>query len=159
MKTTDEILATWETEGYYADWYAIDSYDPITHEENRLFVGELDDVVATMTNYYETPATISGAKFYRSSLISAEDAKAYFESLIEPEPEVDGLLAKCIRIVARKYEIYRVFCKAGNVGAANTYFDAYTHCLMMTEEITGASPDEIATLIEKEIEKCSRTPF
>jgi hypothetical protein len=157
MKTTDEILATWETEGYYTDWYAIDSYDPIKREEHRLFVGELDDVVATMTNYYETPATISGAKFYRSSLISAEDAKAYFERLAEPE--VDELLVKCVEVVARKYEIYRDFCKAGNFSMSESYFDAYTHCLMMTQEITGASNEEIRALIEKEIEKCSRTPF
>lgn len=161
MKTTNEILATWETEGFYTDWYAIDSYDPITHEENRLFVGDHDEVVTMMTNYYEKPATFSGAKFYRSSLVSAVDAKAYFESLVEsePEPEVDELLAKCVEFVARKYEIYRYFCNAGNVKAAESYFGAYTHCLMMTEEITGATPDEIQALIEKELEKCSRTPF
>jgi len=157
MKTTNEILATWETEGYYTDWYAIDSYDPIKHEENRLFVGELDDVVAAMSNYYKTPATISGAKFYRSSLISAEDAKAYFESLFEPE--VDELLAKCVKIVARKYDLYHAFCKGGAVAGAGTYLDAYNHCLMMTEEITGVPSEEIKDLVDKEIEKCSRTPF
>lgn len=159
MKTNDEILKTWDTEGYFTDWYAIDSYDPITHEENRLFVGEHDEVVTMMTNYYEEPATISGAKFYRSALISADDAKAYFESLVEPDPEVDELLDKCIKIVALKYDIYRAFCNAGNVKAAESYFDAYTHCRMMTEEITGVSDEKIQTLIEKEIEKCSRTPF
>lgn len=149
MKTTNEILATWETEGFFTDWYAIDSYDPITHEEARLFVGELDEVDKMMTNYYEQPATISGAKFYRSSLISSDEAREYFRGLVVPESPLNDLTTRCVAIVARKYELYRDFLKAGNDEMKEEFFTAYWHTLLMASELTGKSTAELSALVSK----------
>lgn len=154
MKTTTEILATWDAEGFFTDWYAIDSYDPITHEETRLFVGELDEVVTTMTNYYEVPATISGAKFYRSSLISSDEARDYFRGLAELETTTDELVEKCVKFVARKYALYVDFFNEGNEDMKNEYFTAYSHTLSMAAEITGMGTAELYTLVREEAAKC-----
>lgn len=155
MKTTNEILATWETEGYFTDWYAIDSYDPITHEENRLFVGELDDVVGAMTNYYEQPAMVAGAKFYRSSLISSVEALGYFRGLVlDVETDTDELVEKCVKFVARKYALYVDFFNEGDEDMKNEYFTAYSHTLSMAAEITGMGTAELYTLVREEAAKC-----
>ena len=154
MKTTNEILATWETEGFHTDWYAIDSYDPITHEETRLFVGEIDDVVTVMTNYHTMPAMISDAKFYRSSIISSDEALEYFRGPVEPETTTDELIEKCVKFVARKYALYVSFFEEGNEDMKNEYFTAYSHTLSMAAEITGMSFAEIYTLVMKEAAKC-----
>lgn len=155
MKTTNEILATWDAEGFYTDWYAIDSYDPITHEENRLFVGELDDVVAMMANYYEVPATIAGAKFYRSSLISSDEALGYFRGLVlDVETDTDELVEKCVKFVARKYALYVDFFHDGNEDMKNEYFTAYSHTLRMAAEITGMKTADLYPLVMEEAAKC-----
>ena len=153
MKTTNEILATWDAEGFFTDWYAIDSYNPITHEETRLFVGELDDVVTMMTNYYDQPAMVIGAKFYRSSIISSVDALSYFRGLV-PEPiSTDELVKKCVEIVTRRYELYREFLKEGNDEMKDEFFTAYWHTLLMASELTGKSTAEITELVWQD-KKC-----
>ena len=85
MKTTDEILANWETE-QFNDWYAIDSYDPISGEVHRLFVGSEDDCDSMYKGYYLVPHTTANAKFYRYAIISSEDAHAFFNGC---ETELD----------------------------------------------------------------------
>ncbi len=82
MKTTEEILANWETE-QYNDWYAIDSYDPTTDEIHRLFVGSENDCDSMYKGYYLVPQSTAYAKFYRYSVISSEDAFAYFSGLVD----------------------------------------------------------------------------
>lgn len=82
MKTTDEILASWETEGAFADWYAIDAYDPMSGEVNRLFVGSEDDCDSMYKGYYLVPQSTAHAKFYRYSIISTEDAHAFFSGIV-----------------------------------------------------------------------------
>lgn len=79
--TNDEILETWETEGVYADWYAIDSYDPIDGKTSRLFVGTEADAIDMMRRYYGKPTDLAMQPFQRCSLISTEDAKAYFDDI------------------------------------------------------------------------------
>lgn len=80
MKTNDEILATWDTEGIYTDWYAIDSYDPTNGTINRLFVGTEDDAMQMMREYAQ-PTDLAMQPFHRCSLISESDAKAYFDGI------------------------------------------------------------------------------
>ena len=81
MKTNDEILATWDTEGIYIDWYAIDNYDPIDNSINRLFVGTEDDAVKMMRDNYTTPTEFAMQPFYRCSLISTQEAKDFFDGI------------------------------------------------------------------------------
>lgn len=82
MKTNTEIMNTWETEGQYIEWYAIDNYNPIECTENRLFVGTYDDAVKRLADYTE-PTDCAMQPFYRCSLISSEDAHDYFAGIGE----------------------------------------------------------------------------
>lgn len=91
MKTRDEILASWETEGIYADWCAIDSYDPIDGTMHRLFVGTEGDAVEMMQAYYISPNELALGKFYRCSYISASDAHAYFKGEVDELPDERGM--------------------------------------------------------------------
>lgn len=87
MKTREEILATWETEGIYTDWCAIDSYDPIDGTIHRLFVGTEDDAAKMMRDYYNEPHDIAAQPFYRISFISTSDALAYFKEEVDVLPD------------------------------------------------------------------------
>jgi len=77
MKTREEILANWETE-QYNNWCAIDSYDPISGQLHRLFVGTEEECDARYKAYYMQPATIAESVFYRYSIISSNDARLHF---------------------------------------------------------------------------------
>ena len=81
MKTTDEIIASWETEGQFTEWYAIDSYDPMSGTMHRLFVGDYDEAWTMIADHYARPTDLAMRPFHRCSLISSEDALAYFEGL------------------------------------------------------------------------------
>lgn len=78
MKTRNEILASWDTDGINEDWFAIDSYDPVDGSTHRLFVGNGDEAAKMMSDYYTQPSMITGGKFYRCALISTAEALAYF---------------------------------------------------------------------------------
>lgn len=91
MKTRDEIIASWETEGQYTDWCAIDSYDPIDGKTRRIFVGTEEDAVKMMRDYYNEPHDIAAQRFYRVSFISAADAFAYFNSEADELPDERGM--------------------------------------------------------------------
>lgn len=80
-KTTAEILASWEADGICVDWYAIDSYDPMTGATTRLYVGERSRAMQLMADYYTRPCDTALGNYYRCSLVSAEDARTYFESI------------------------------------------------------------------------------
>ena len=82
MKTNAEILASWETEGQHAEWYAIDNYNPIDCMENRLFVGTYVDAVRCLADYTE-PTDYAMQPFYRCSLISSEEAHDFFAGIGE----------------------------------------------------------------------------
>ena len=91
MKTRDEILATWETDGRYEDWCAIDSYDSMTGEIRRLFVGTEQDATDMMVAYYIAPSETAMSSFKRCSYISAEDALAYFKGEVDALPDERGV--------------------------------------------------------------------
>lgn len=91
MKTRDEILATWETEGIYTDWYAIDSYDPMSGEMHRLFVGNESDAAEMMSAYYSAPSDMAQSKFHRCQLVSESDALAYFNGEVDELPDERGV--------------------------------------------------------------------
>lgn len=78
MKTREEILATWNDEGIYTDWYAIDSYDPTDGTIRRLFVGTEDDAIKMMRDYYARPTDLAMQPFYRCSLIDSDKAHVFF---------------------------------------------------------------------------------
>ena len=82
MKTNTEIMSTWETEGQYTDWYAIDNYNPIDCTENRLFVGTYDDAVKRLADYTE-PTDYAMQPFYRCSPIGSEEAHDFFAGIGE----------------------------------------------------------------------------
>lgn len=90
MKTTDEILASWETEGQYTDWYAIDSYDPMDGTMHRLFVGDRDEAWTMMADHYAKPTDLALRPFHRCSLISTGDALAFFEGEAYDLPDERG---------------------------------------------------------------------
>ena len=90
MKKRDEILATWDTEGIYAEWYAVDSYEPTSGTITRLFVGTLEDAEKMMRDYYSEPAENSLAPFHRCSIISASDAHAFFAGEVDELPSERG---------------------------------------------------------------------
>lgn len=90
MKTTDEILANWETE-QYNDWYAIDSYDSDTGEMHRLFVGSEEDCDAMYKAYYMHPSELAFSRFYRYAVISSEDALAFFRGKVDVLPDERGV--------------------------------------------------------------------
>ena len=90
MKKRDEILATWDTEGIYTEWYAIDSYEPTSGTITRLFVGTLEDAEKMMRDYYSEPAETSLAPFHRCSIISASDARAFFAGEVDELPSERG---------------------------------------------------------------------
>lgn len=79
MKTRDEIMETWETEGRDCDWFAIDSYDPVTAKTTRLFVGTEAEAWRLMTTTYSLPSETACSTFYRCSLIAPEDALRFFK--------------------------------------------------------------------------------
>ena len=79
MKTRDEILSTWDEDGIYADWYAIDSYNPTDGVIRRLFVGTEDEAYALLNSSYIEPKGLHGEPFYRIKVIGGSDAKAFFE--------------------------------------------------------------------------------
>lgn len=97
MKTNEEILATWETEGIYTNWYAIDSYDPVDGKTSRLFVGTEADAIEMMNRYYAKPTDLAMQPFRRCSLIATEAAKDYFDGiavhLAENDPRDDWISA------------------------------------------------------------------
>jgi excisionase family DNA binding protein len=92
MKTNDEILATWETEGIYTDWCAIDSYNQVDGTVKRLFVGTEDDCTDMMRAYYIVPTDLALQPFYRCSFIGSDDAKAFFDG-IETELSERGVVS------------------------------------------------------------------
>ena len=91
MKTRDEILAAWEEEGRYTDWYAIDSYDPIDGKIRRLFVGTEGDAIKMMRDYYGTPTDLAQQPFRRCSLIGEADALAFFKGEVDVLPDERGV--------------------------------------------------------------------
>lgn len=96
MKTVDEILDNWDEE-QYNDWFAVDQY--IQGKITRLFVGEEDAVkskaasYAAGTNLVDSmgePAEpgwdgVENAPFYRAVLIPSDEAKSYFEGIMEEQ--------------------------------------------------------------------------
>lgn len=82
----DEILNSWETDGIYRDWYAVDSYNPQNGKMRRLFVGTEDDAVKAMRTFSE-PTDLAMQPFYRCSVIAASDARAYFDGAVDELPD------------------------------------------------------------------------
>lgn len=82
MKTVDEILATWDEDGYFVDWYAIDSYNPNDGVSRRMFVGTPEDAAMLMRESYAVPSEFAKSNYYRCSAISSEAARAYFEGTV-----------------------------------------------------------------------------
>lgn len=82
----DEIIRTWETDGRYRDWYAIDSYDSMDGKTRRIFVADEDTCIEMMRNTYAMPSDHAMGNFYRCSFIPASAALAYFEG---DEQELD----------------------------------------------------------------------
>ena len=93
MKTRDEILATWETEGRYTDWCAIDSYNPIDSTIRRLFVGTEQDATDMMKAYYIDATDKALQPFYRISYISPNEARDYFEGKVYELPDERGFFS------------------------------------------------------------------
>lgn len=91
MKTTDEIIASWETEGQFTEWYAIDSYDPMSGTMHRLFVGDYDEAWTMMADHYARPTDLAMQPFHRCSLIPSEDALAYFSDNADELPDERGM--------------------------------------------------------------------
>ena len=74
----EEIIASWEAEGQYADWYAVDNYNPNTMQTKRVFVGtlaEADRFAQRMT----APSDTALSPFYRCQLIDTADALRFFQ--------------------------------------------------------------------------------
>ena len=89
--TNDEILERWNEIGYMTDWAAVDSYDPCTTKITRLFVGT-EEEAERMMEIYNEPTSLALQPFHRCSMISPDEAKAFFEG-IQDELHERGVLS------------------------------------------------------------------
>lgn len=95
VKTVDEILANWDEE-QFRDWYAVDEFMPSKSETIRLYVGPKEIAKRKATDLLSAlnlldPSESHHAEwgeydaestpFFRCLLISAEEARSYFEEL------------------------------------------------------------------------------
>lgn len=99
MKSVSEIMENWETE-QYNDWYALDEY--INGRIIRLVVGDEETIkrkaADTVTGLNHTDSTgepcewgedtsAERVPFFRCLLITAEEAKAHFDGIVEECPD------------------------------------------------------------------------
>lgn len=94
MKAVDEIVENWEVE-QYNDWYAVDSY--LHGKVTRLFVGDEQRAMEYASEYITGANLVDAAgepaapgwdgeentPFYRFLLIGSDEAKAYFDGIME----------------------------------------------------------------------------
>lgn len=99
-ETYDNIIANWDGDCEYRDWYAVDSMDAITGRVRRLYVGDAasackmaaervrgDGLVDYEGNPCE-PGEFGPALFYRATLI---DARAAHDYMLAQSLEADEL--------------------------------------------------------------------
>lgn len=99
MKSADEILENWDNGEEFNDWYAIDQYSKGT--VLRLFVGDKEEAKrraadrVTGLNLVDSDGNPvepgwngeENTPFFRCLLIPADEAKAYFEGIIDDTPD------------------------------------------------------------------------
>lgn len=119
MKNREEILATWDTEGYYADWFALDAYNPTDGTIKRVFVGNEDDVTDMWRGHYSYPHETAMGNFYRMSAISASDARAFFENKVDELPDERSVysITEAAGILGVSRQRVHVMIQAGQLDA------------------------------------------
>lgn len=119
MKTREEILATWDTEGYYSDWFALDAYNPIDGTIKRVFVGSEDDVTDMWRGHYANPHDRAMGSFYRMSAISQSDARLFFENKVDELPDERGeySMTEAAGILGVSRQRVHAMIKAGQLDA------------------------------------------
>lgn len=95
-----KVLDTWDDEGWLMDWYAVDSYDPVTERIERVMVGTEADALHYMREYASQPAEVAFSKFYRCQVISAQSARRFFEHVRENPGEPYELMDESIETVS-----------------------------------------------------------
>ena len=131
MKTNEEIMATWEAEGQYRDWYAIDSYNPLDGKLRRLFVGEEGEARDLLNSSYLNPDGLYGEPFYRLKVIGGDDALAYFKGEVHELEDERGLysITEAAGILGVSRQRVHALVKAGQLDArkvGNTW-SVYRH--------------------------------
>ena len=78
-ETYDNIIANWDGDCEYNDWYAVDSFDAITGRVWRLYVGDAESACKMAGERASRSANGEGvaALFYRATLIDARAARDY----------------------------------------------------------------------------------
>lgn len=95
-----KVLDTWDDEGWLMDWYAVDSYDPVTERIERVMVGTAGDALHYMREYASQPAEVAFSRFYRCSMVSAQSARRFFEHVRENPGEPYELMDESIESVS-----------------------------------------------------------
>lgn len=78
MRTAAEILATWDDEGRFEAWHAVDQHKD--GHSRRLFVGDWESAQAKAFDLMSYPS----ATYYRYVRIPADEARRYFEEQVSP---------------------------------------------------------------------------
>lgn len=81
MITVDKILANWNGNFKFVDWYAVEAYSIFTRHAEFRFVGNADEAFYHMVAYYAQPTDIDTGIFYRCIGISSDEAYRYFKSI------------------------------------------------------------------------------
>lgn len=86
------ILEAWDSEGQYAEWYAVDSYDQHRMETRREMVGTREEARQWFTNHSKKPIALSSMPFRRWGFIPNGEARRWLECAadgVEFKPEAD----------------------------------------------------------------------
>lgn len=93
-------LDTWDDESWLMDWYAVDSYDPVTERIERVMVATEEDALHYMREYASQPAEVAFSRFYRCQVISEQSARRWFEHVRENPGEPYELMDESIESVS-----------------------------------------------------------
>lgn len=77
--TPEEIVANWEGNLEYNDWYAVDSYNPNTMQMKRIAVVDSEEAAYDLARRCVEPSEFALSPFYRCQLIPKSDALRFFQ--------------------------------------------------------------------------------
>lgn len=104
MKTASEILASWERDEEYNDWYALDE---LTDDGRmlRVTVGTLEDVqrqADTMMFGGDDAGCFANEPFYRFKMVPAESARLFFAACADQDAPDYAARLMSVREVAER---------------------------------------------------------
>lgn len=77
--TNEEIVANWEGNLEYSDWYAVDSYNPNTMQMKRIAVVDSEQDAYDLVSRCVESSEFAMSPFYRCQLVPKADALRFFQ--------------------------------------------------------------------------------